>query len=174
MGERPISHTGTKYYPILWREDKTLLNRFESRINRTEKCWLWLGKPDHWGYGSIWVSIHEIKVHRLAWALHTQQDPIGNCVLHHCDNRLCVNPAHLFLGTHIENIEDRHHKGRSRGGALHGESHPNAHLKAEDVLKIRQERKDGVPARQIAKNWGVHFQTVYRICHKQRWAHLEG
>lgn len=88
---------------------------FWSRIRRTPSCWLWTGNAQR-GYGRLKVAGRMLRAHRLSWLIHNtaRRVPDGLNVLHHCDNPLCVNPAHLFLGTCGDNNRDRAAKGRSR------------------------------------------------------------
>jgi hypothetical protein len=79
-----------------------------------DACWPWLASTTSWGYGQIWVGETNLGAHRVAWSLaHGCSVPAGGHVLHHCDNPPCVNPAHLFLGTDVDNIRDRDSKGRA-------------------------------------------------------------
>jgi hypothetical protein len=101
------------------------ITRFESKVLRTEGCWLWTAGIKH-HYGQFRVGIRQCLAHRVAWELYCGSIPEGMCVLHNCDNQLCVNPNHLFLGTQLDNIRDRNNKGRT------------AHrLTEEQVLEIR-------------------------------------
>lgn len=80
-----------------------------------------------------------VRAHRFAY--EQAHGPIGQGLhcCHHCDNRLCVNPAHLFLGTNQDNINDRVRKGRShRNPTYKGEGHPKARLTVDDVVEIRR------------------------------------
>ena len=100
-----------------------LAERFWAKVARgsTSECWLWLGGISSTGYGSIKRSGGaRITAHRASWELHRGPVPDGLWVLHRCDVRRCVNPAHLFLGTRLDNIRDMDAKGRRSVGFRHG------------------------------------------------------
>ena len=75
-------------------------------------CWLWLGAVDAAGYGDFWFGGTNVGAHRVAWTLFMGEIPAGRFVCHHCDRPPCVNPAHLFVGTHGDNMRDASQKGR--------------------------------------------------------------
>ena len=75
-------------------------------------CHLWIGAVAGWGYGSTRIGGKNMRAHRAVWELTNGPIPHGLWVLHRCDNPLCVNPTHLFLGTHTDNMRDAVHKGR--------------------------------------------------------------
>ncbi len=78
-------------------------------------CWLWTGSErNDDGYGELWVNGRMRRAHRIAFELYKSPIPNGMMVLHSCDTPLCVNPAHLFLGTNSDNIKDSYAKGRSK------------------------------------------------------------
>lgn len=83
----------------------------------TTGCMLWIRSTDTNGYGMLCVDGRKRKAHRVAWELANGPIPAGLHVLHRCDTPACVNPAHLFLGTHTDNMRDCSAKGRTRGTA---------------------------------------------------------
>lgn len=90
---------------------KSLEERFLSRIEYTEDCWIWTAGKNKKGYGQIKVSGKQEGAHRLSFTLY-KGDPSGMIVCHSCDNPSCVNPQHLWLGTPKDNMQDKERKGR--------------------------------------------------------------
>jgi hypothetical protein len=93
-------------------------DRFWPKVDRggSDECWEWIGSRHPDGYGRIGAGGKHggtIYAHRASWEIHGNKIPNGLCVLHHCDNPPCVNPAHLFLGTQADNIKDKVAKGRN-------------------------------------------------------------
>lgn len=89
--------------------------RFWSKVRKGDGCWEWQAKRFDNGYGSFAVSRNKNQgAHRVAWELTNGPIPAGMSVLHHCDNRPCVRPDHLFLGTQLDNMRDMLAKGRQR------------------------------------------------------------
>jgi hypothetical protein len=107
-----------KHYNRVWRngdpyagEFKT---KFESHIVKTDSCWIWNGPLFKSGYGRISNREKKLRAHRVSYEFYVGPIPDGLNVLHRCDNPLCVNPDHLFVGTHLDNMKDMEAKGRAK------------------------------------------------------------
>jgi hypothetical protein len=124
-------------------------------------CWLWCGAATSNGYGSF--GRHG-KAHRVAYESTHGPIPAGLCVCHTCDVRACVNPSHLFLGTHADNNRDMARKGRLVNPC--GEDHGRSRLNAVQVAAIRSSNLTGT---DLAKKFGVSHQQIYRIRAWLRW-----
>lgn len=90
--------------------------RFWSQVDKSGNCWLWVGLKNVGGYGRIRVDGQQTTAHRFSYELHYGPIPDGMLVCHKCDTPACVNPSHLFLGTNLDNIQDRTQKGRTASG----------------------------------------------------------
>lgn len=148
--------------------DEDAIRRFFEKISHdpVSGCWLWTAGCCADGYGNF-RNGKMVGAHRVSWELHVGPIPDGLCVLHTCDNPPCVNPTHLFLGTHADNIADRDSKGRQAGGERHG----CAKLTADDVRRIQTNRD---PQRVIADKYGVSPRTISNIQCGRSWKHTGG
>lgn len=99
---------------VLNTKGMTLNKKLEFYTNKTGGCWYWFGDKNHCGYGTIRYGGRMAMAHRLAWINRFGDIPDGMLVLHKCDNRKCVNPEHLFIGTQEDNMKDMKSKGRGR------------------------------------------------------------
>ena len=146
--------------------------RFLSKIKATDGCWDWTGGKNRFGYGSFQLRTNKsILAHRTCWNMFNGEIPIGVCVYHKCDNPGCVNPDHLFLGTHKENMEDKIKKGRHN--CAKGEKNGMSKLKNDDVVKIKEMIGLGLKNHEIVKKFGYSHLSVSRIRHNKIWKHLQ-
>lgn len=96
----------------------TIRERFNAKWQPHPRrgCWMWTGARSQGIYGSLTVNDRTVQAHRVSWELNNGLIPENAHVLHRCDTPACVNPDHLFLGTHTDNMRDRKAKGRARNG----------------------------------------------------------
>ena len=88
--------------------------RFWNKVDKSGDCWLWTGAKTGRGYGHILINGNSISAHRYSWEIHYGKIPENMCILHRCDNPICIKPEHLFLGTQTDNIADMDRKGRRK------------------------------------------------------------
>lgn len=127
---------------------------FWEHVDRTagpDACWPWTGAHINNGYGQLRVGRQRILAHRLAYTLNVGDIPAGLCVLHTCDNRTCVNPAHLFLGTDGDNIRDAIAKGRLN----------RARLAPDRLRQVRSLHAAGLTNREIVNTTGLSYKVVH-------------
>ena len=138
---------------------------FEDNVQRgsADACWPWLGNVGNHGYGRF--GPNRRSAHRVAWEKAHGQIHDSLCVLHRCDNRVCVNPGHLFLGTREDNASDRDAKGRLPVR----EHHPSAKLTWHQVRQARELRREGWSWSRLAARFGVEFSTIRRAVLGMTW-----
>lgn len=151
----------------------------KTRTNDITGCWDFNSSNLRGGYGRFWFNGRSHLAHRVSWQLYYGAVPAGLDVLHTCDNPRCVNPAHLWLGTHSDNMRDCEAKGRRKHSLSpnhplreyqkHGEGNPNAKLTEKDVLSIRADTRS---LRQIARAFGISHKQATNIKRRLAWAHL--
>lgn len=153
---------------------KSLEQRFWEKVDRRgpDGCWNWTAYRNSTGYGSFKVNGTATLAHRFAYQLRRGQIPRGDhygtlCVCHSCDNPACVNPAHLFLGTMADNLQDMAKKGRT--GVRTGSEHHNTKLSPEKVRAIRASSESALAA---SERYGVSQWVVYDVRSRKTWKHV--
>lgn len=153
---------------------QSIADRFWSKVNKTDTCWLWTRQLSTKGYGRfLYYSRSErssrgMYAHRVSWIMANGPIPDGANVLHKCDTPACVNPEHLFLGTQSDNMQDCKRKGRTCN--YNGENHPQARLTESDVRAIRSDTRT---QSQIALAYGITRGFVNSIKKRHAWKHID-
>lgn len=141
---------------------------FWSKVNKTGGCWLWTGPMTEKGYGRFYHNYQASRAHRVAYELCVGPVPAGVEICHRCDNPACVNPDHLFVGSHKDNMADMSRK--DRGARLRGQRNGMAKLTPEAVAEIRAKHTaGGVSQRQLAKVYSVSQGTIWQIVNGHYW-----
>jgi hypothetical protein len=143
-------------------DQAAVLARFESLVSPepTSGCWLWTNKPDHEGYGRFNFRGSLWRPHRVAWTLYRGEIPAGAYVLHRCDNRGCVNPGHLFLGTHLDNVRDMLAKGR---GVNPPRTVGRFKISDSSVADLRRRVAAGETVHRLWREYGISRGYAYTI-----------
>lgn len=160
---------GLKPYQI-----REVRERFEEKIFYSpDGCWYWTGAPNAKGYGTLNVRFGDqaknLRAHRVSYWLHKGDIPDDLMVCHSCDNRLCCNPSHLFLGSALDNNRDSSQKGRRKH--LIG-SRTSCAKFTEDEVKHILTLKGQASATEIAKHYHVHRSTISHIWLGTNWKHV--
>lgn len=149
------------------------IDRFWAKVQKVDGCWTWSGYVNpQTGYGSLsMLGERGLTAHRVSWRLHIGDVPDGQCVCHRCDNRVCVRPDHLFLGSVAENNQDMWGKGR--GVAPRGEQVWTAKLSPEVVQAVRAARDtDRVSYRKLGQLFGISARNAEQICKRRIWRNV--
>ena len=143
------------------------LERFWKNVEITDSCWIWNGLKDVDGYGRFYINSKTgVRAHRFCYELYNEKIGDGMCVCHSCDMPSCVNPDHLWIGTNIDNINDRTKKGRSASGEDNG----NSKLTKEEVLTIRNKYFTGkFSSRKLSKECSVSQPMICAIINNKNW-----
>lgn len=153
---------------------------FEKYVIREEGCWDWKGRLDKDGYPILTIRRKngENKGHRASYLIHKGEIPKQMCVCHTCDNRKCTNPEHLWLGTPLENNDDKVKKKRHGWGygdtpKLKGSKNPFSKLNEKDVKEIKIKLEKGYSLTEIANEYGVQKACIHKIKKNITWRHVK-
>lgn len=156
------------------------LNAIRVRLHeKTRKgkngCILYTGASTGGKYGlfsmKLTYSVYFMQTaHVTSWCLEHGAPPEGQHVLHRCDNRKCINPKHLWLGTNAENIADKMQKGRHPRGS----QFEHAKLDEKKVAMLLKERAAGASAPTLAKKYGVTLENIMSVVKGRTWKHVQG
>ena len=142
--------------------------RFYNKVIKTVSgCWEWTGKLGHNGYGVFGYKYKTYRSHRFSWKMFKGEIPEKMYVLHKCDNRKCVNPEHLFLGTQLDNMRDMWNKKRNYDQC--GENSHRSKFKQKDIDIIRYLDKNGIPQKKLAFMFRTREKYISNIVRYNVW-----
>lgn len=147
-----------------------------SKLNEETGCIEWLGSQMGMGYGSVHYKLDRNtkqktgRAHRLAYQVFVGEIPEGMLVCHTCDNRKCINPKHLFLGTYLDNSRDKIRKGRAV--YRRGENNQNAKLTEENIKLSYQLRSEGWIYKDLGEKFSVSPSAIRSALSKKSWKHI--
>jgi hypothetical protein len=149
------------------------LMRHSVGTDSVDGCWEWTGQRDDHGYGRIKLTVNGTKkgafVHRAAYAQFNPEWDGKSKVLHRCDNPPCWNRAHLFAGTHADNMRDMKNKGRGNNQGVNGERNPNAILTWEKVRCMRADFASGLRREVICDKFSIPRYLLGQVLRKESW-----
>lgn len=158
--------SGKELAPLQHRVVGTVEERFWHYVHRGDSCWEWVGGMWPNGYGRLNVNGSMDYAHRISYEINKGSIPPELEIRHQCHNKKCVNPDHLLVGTHIENMQDSVRDGMTS----RGESHGSVKLTADQVVAIREDPR---AQKVIANDYGISQPAVSDIKTRRTWVHLE-
>lgn len=150
-------------------KSESIKDRFMKKVAQGTGCWMWTASAMNSGYGQFGHNGTMRQAHRVSYELHIGPIPSGRSILHSCDNKLCVNPAHLRPGTHSENIKEAYARNRRAKPDVAGEKHPRASIKMVDAIRMRDLRTAGMTVTAIARRYGVKRSLVSDVVNGRCW-----
>lgn len=151
------------------------MENFWSKVNKTETCWLWTGGTNgrevrgiSYGLFKLPKTRKNITAHRMSYTLAHGPITSDQWVLHKCDNPLCVNPDHLFLGDASANVADMISKGRQVNPDRSGEKNGRS-VMSEDDVKLLKSLHGKLSIAELIEKFGIKKSQIYRIINGQRW-----
>lgn len=172
--------------------DAPAVTRFWTKVTKGPGCWEWQAGMTSHGYGQFNPGNKQnpMNAHRACWLIVNGPIPKGIVVCHRCDNRTCVNPEHLFLGTPGDNVRDMYAKGRglvgernpaygsgplrqpTTGERARGEDHGVAKLTEDQVMEIRARYAGGMTQVELAEEFEISQPTISQVVRRLTWAHV--
>lgn len=140
--------------------------RFWPKVHKTGGCWEWIAALYPTGYGMFSYKQRPMSAHRASYLMFVGNVPDGLYVLHRCDNRKCIRPSHLFLGTPKDNMDDMTAKGRRYSGS----KHHAAKINMEIATVIRKRVRGGEKQITVATDLGLAPQLVSQVVRLETWA----
>lgn len=149
---------------------QTLKEGYEKFVVKNNNgCWSWKGCHANPGYGQFRYGMKKERAHRASWIIHFGEIPKGKFVLHKCDNKICSNPEHLFLGTNLDNIKDMISKKRHPTIGIKNNT-AGAKLTIEQIKEIRNSAN--ITNKELAKKYNVHYVTIGLIKNRSSWKNI--
>lgn len=147
------------------RNGRDAKDRLLKKVYFTDNCWIWMGGRNNKGYGYFYYRGVHMNVHRASYQIFNETILGDLHVLHKCNNPTCVNPKHLYAGTHKDNMRDLANSDR----AVRGETHPQAKLNYKKVALIRLLSKQGLSQSVLSQRFSIHQSQISRIVHNRSW-----
>ncbi len=146
---------------------------FWAKVERgdNDKCWSWRLVVESNGYANVMFKKKKYKAHRIAYFLHYGVEPGDKLCCHKCDNSRCLNPMHIFLGTYLDNSNDKVAKGRQAFNQ--GEKNGYSKLNKTQVNEIRRLYELKISASVISNTYGIKYSSVKRAVVYESWKHIK-
>ncbi len=155
-----------------------VVERFWEKVKKQDGCWEWQSGARGGGYGGFKIDGRAWLAHRVSWIINYGNIPEGLNILHKCNNKNCVNPNHLYVGTQKENVRDAIDAGThyripdEHRRPVRGLEHKNAKLDHLKVREIRRLRKEGLGCRELGRFYDVDHSIISEVCNNKIWKHV--